>query len=144
MTAKERYDAIVIGAGQAGTPLSTALAQAEWKTALIEREHVGGTCVNEGCAPTKTMVASARVAYLVQRAADYGVRTGPVSVDMTKVRQRKRDIVESLSRGSQRRIERTEGLDLLMGEASFTGPKSVEVRMNSGETRLLTADEGCA
>jgi pyruvate/2-oxoglutarate dehydrogenase complex dihydrolipoamide dehydrogenase (E3) component len=141
MTAKERYDAIVIGAGQAGTPLSTALAQAEWKTALIEREHVGGTCVNEGCAPTKTMVASARVAYLARRASDYGIRTGPVSVDMTKVRQRKRDIVESFRSGSQRRIERTEGLDLLMGEASFTGPKSVEVRMNSGETRLLTADE---
>ena len=63
---------------------------------------------------------------------------------MAKVRQRKRAIVESFRSGSQRRIERTEGLDLLMGEASFTGPKSVEVRMNSGETRLLTADEGCA
>lgn len=141
MTTKERYDAIVIGAGQAGTPLSTTLARAGWKTALIEREHVGGTCVNEGCTPTKTMIASARVAYLARRASDYGVRTGPVSVDMTKVRQRKRDIVESFRSGSQRRIERTEGLDLLMGEASFTGPKSVEVRMNSGETRLLTADK---
>ena len=75
---------------------------------------------------------------------DYGVHTGPVTVDMAKVRQRKRAIVESFRSGSQRRIERTEGLDLLMGEASFTGPKSVEVRMNSGETRLLTADEGCA
>jgi len=148
MTTKERYDAIVIGAGQAGTPLSRTLAQAGWKTALIEREHVGGTCVNEGCAPTKTMVASARVAYLARRAADYGVHTGPVSVDMVKVRQRKRAIVDSFRNGSQRRIEKTEGLDLLMGEASFTGPKSVEVhvlstvegRMNSGETRLLTAD----
>ncbi len=141
MTTKERYDAIVIGAGQAGTPLSRTLAQAGWKTALIEREHVGGTCVNEGCAPTKTMVASARVAYLSRRAADYGVHTGPVSVDMAKVRQRKRAIVDSFRNGSQRRIENTEGLDLLMGEASFIGPKSVEVRMNSGETRLLTADK---
>jgi hypothetical protein len=143
MTAKERYDAIVIGAGQAGTPLSTTLAQAEWKTALIEREHVGGTCVNEGCAPTKTMVASARVAYLVQRTADYGVHTGPVTVDMAKVRQHKRAIVESFRSGSQRRIERTEGLDLLMGEArllwSQVGERSA--RINSGETRLLTADE---
>ena len=69
------YDAIVIGAGQWGGPLSSALARAGLKTALIEREHVGGTCINEGCTPTKTMVASARVAYLARRAADYGVRT---------------------------------------------------------------------
>ena len=94
MTQTRYYDAIVIGAGQAGGPLSTELARAGWKTALIEREHVGGTCINEGCTPTKTMVASARVAYLARRGADYGVQTGPVTVDMTKVRQRKRDIVE--------------------------------------------------
>src|SRR2546427_1906549 len=111
------YDAIVIGSGQAGGPLSTALAQAGRKTALIEREHVGGTCINEGCTPTKTMVASARVAYLVKRAADYGVHTGPVSVDMSVVRKRKRDIVDSFRNGSQRRIESAEGVDLLMGEA---------------------------
>jgi len=140
MTTEERYDAIVIGAGQAGGPLSTTLAQAGWKTALVEREHVGGTCVNEGCAPTKTMIASARAAYMARRAADYGVHTGPVTVDMVRVRQRKRDIVKSFRGGSQRRIENTPGLDLLMGEASFFGPKSVEVHMNSGETRLLTAD----
>ena len=66
---QERYDAIVLGAGQAGGPLSTALARAGYKTALVEREHVGGTCDNEGCSPTKTMVASARVAYLVRRSA---------------------------------------------------------------------------
>jgi pyruvate/2-oxoglutarate dehydrogenase complex dihydrolipoamide dehydrogenase (E3) component len=120
MTAKERYDAVVIGAGQAGVPLSTTLARAGWKTVLIEREHVGGTCINEGCTPTKTMVASARMAYLARRAADYGVHTGPVTVDMAKIRHRKRVIVESFRSGSRRRIENTEGLDLLMGEASFT------------------------
>jgi pyruvate/2-oxoglutarate dehydrogenase complex dihydrolipoamide dehydrogenase (E3) component len=133
------YEAIVIGAGQAGVPLSTALARAGWKTALIERVHVGGTCINEGCTPTKTMVASARVAYLARRGADYGVQTGPVSVDMSKVRQRKRDIVESFRTSGQRRIEKTEGVDLLMGETSFTGPKTLEVRLNNGETRQLTA-----
>jgi pyruvate/2-oxoglutarate dehydrogenase complex dihydrolipoamide dehydrogenase (E3) component len=95
MSAKERYDAVVIGAGQAAVPLSTTLVRVGWKTALIEREHVGGTCINEGCTPTKTMVASARVAYLARRAADYGVHTGPVSVDMAKVRQRKRGIVDA-------------------------------------------------
>src|SRR5215469_1131603 len=139
MTQTRHYDAIVIGAGQAGGPLSTALARAGWKTAIIEREHVGGTCINEGCTPTKTMVASGRVAYLARRGADYGVQTGPVTIDMTKVRQRKRDIVESFRTGSQRRIEKTDGVDLLMGEASFTGPKVLQVRLNNGETRQLTA-----
>ena len=133
------YDAIVIGSGQAGGPLSTALARAGWKVAIIEREHVGGTCINEGCTPTKTMVASARVAYLARRAADYGVHTGPISVDMTVVRKRKRDMVESFRSGSQRRIESTPGVDLLMGESYFVEPKVVEVRLNTGETRRLSA-----
>src|SRR5205085_11502604 len=124
MTQTTQYDAIVIGAGQSGGPLSTALARAGRKTALIERVHVGGTCVNEGCTPTKTMVASARVAYLTRRGADYGVHAGPVTIDMTKVRQRKRDIVESFRRGSERAVTNTEGVDLLMGEARFTGPKT--------------------
>ncbi len=135
----QQYDAIIIGAGQAGVPLSTAMAKAGWKTAIIERVHVGGTCINEGCTPTKTMVASARVAYLARRAADYGVNTGPVSVDMPVVRKRKRDIVDSFRNGNQRRIERTEGVDLLMGETRFIEPKVVEVRLNNGEIRTLTA-----
>ncbi len=140
MSTTTHYDAIVIGAGQSGGPLSTALAQAGWKTAIIERIHVGGTCINEGCTPTKTMVASARVAYLARRGTDYGVHTGPVTVDMVKVRQRKRDIVDSFRNGSQQRIESTEGVDLLMGEAHFTGPKELEVRLINGETRQLTAN----
>src|ERR1700716_1096422 len=104
MPEKTHYDAIVIGAGQSGGPLSSALARAGKRTALIEREHIGGTCINEGCTPTKTMVASARVAYLARRAADYGVRVGSVSVDMARVRQRKRDIVESFRSGSEKHI----------------------------------------
>src|SRR6202165_5677261 len=94
MTSTTQYDAIVIGAGQAGGPLSTALANAGWKTAIIERVHVGGTCINEGCTPTKTMYASARVAYLARRAADYGVETGPVRVDQAKVYARKQKLVD--------------------------------------------------
>jgi pyruvate/2-oxoglutarate dehydrogenase complex dihydrolipoamide dehydrogenase (E3) component len=140
-TSKDNYDAIVIGAGQGGVPLSTTLARAGWKTALIEREHVGGTCVNVGCTPTKTMVASARVAYLTRRAADYGVHTGSISVDMKKVQQRKRDIVDMFRSGSQNGIKKSDGLDLFMGEASFTGPKSLEVRLNNGATQHLSADK---
>src|SRR6266851_476388 len=127
MTPTTHFDAIVIGAGQAGGPLSTTLARAGLKTALIEREHVGGTCFNEDCTPTKTMVASARVAYLAKRGADYGVNTGPITIDMVRVRQRKRDIVESFRSGSERRITSTSGLDLLRDEARFVGPKTLQV-----------------
>ena len=82
MASPQQYDAIVVGSGQAGTPLCTALADAGLRTALVEREHVGGTCINEGCTPTKTMVASGRVAYLARRGADYGVHTGDISIYM--------------------------------------------------------------
>ncbi|MCK5412699.1 MAG: FAD-dependent oxidoreductase, partial [Gemmatimonadetes bacterium] len=119
MSSRDRYDAIVIGTGQGGKPLAQAFARAGRPVAIIEREHVGGSCVNVGCTPTKTMVASARVAYLARRAAEFGVRTGPVSVDQTVVRKRKRDIVESFSGGNRRGLESTDGLDLVMGEASF-------------------------
>src|SRR5215469_18569186 len=133
------YDAIVIGSSRGGRLLPIAFAKAGRKVALIERDHVGGTCINVGCTPTKTMVASARVAYLARRGADYGVHTDPVTIDMVKVRQRKRDIVNSFRRGNERRIEHAAGLDLLMGEASFTGPKTMEVLLNNGETRQLSA-----
>jgi len=136
----ERYDAIVIGAGQAGTPLAGALAGAGRRTALVERTHVGGTCVNEGCTPTKTMVASARVAYLARRAADFGVRTGPVSVDLARIRQRKRDIVASFRGGSERRLASTPRLDLLPGEARFVDARTVEVGVN-GTARRLVAEQ---
>jgi pyruvate/2-oxoglutarate dehydrogenase complex dihydrolipoamide dehydrogenase (E3) component len=139
MTNPQQYDAIIIGSGQAGTPLSTALAAAGMRTALIEREHVGGTCVNEGCTPTKTMVASGRVAYLARRAADYGVLTGTVNIDLRKVRQRKRDIVDSFRNGSQAKIEKTAKLDLIFGDARFTGPRTIEIRSKDGAQSSLAA-----
>ena len=138
--AAQHYDAIVIGAGQGGVPLARTLAGAGRKTALVEREHVGGTCVNEGCTPTKTMVASAKAAYFDRRSADYGIRNGPVTVDMVRVRQRKRDIVESFKSGNERRIEDTENLDLVRGEARFTGAEALEVRLNGGGTLELMAE----
>jgi pyruvate/2-oxoglutarate dehydrogenase complex dihydrolipoamide dehydrogenase (E3) component len=134
------YDAIVIGSGQGGTPLSMALAKAGMRTALIERKHIGGTCINEGCTPTKTMVASGRVAYLARRAADYGVHTGPISIDLERVRQRKRDIVASFRGGSETRIGKTQNLELIMGEAAFSGAKTIAVRTKDGAQRALSAD----
>jgi pyruvate/2-oxoglutarate dehydrogenase complex dihydrolipoamide dehydrogenase (E3) component len=140
MTVSDHYQAIVIGSGQGGNPLCGVLAQAGQRTALIERSHTGGTCINEGCTPTKTMLASGRVAYLARRGKDYGVETGDIRIDMQRVRQRKRDIVDSFRNGSQKRLEKTTNLDLIFGEASFTGPKNVSVRMKDGAQRTLTAD----
>ncbi len=135
----ERFDAIVIGTGQGGGPLAGQLAKEGWTVAVVEREHVGGSCVNVGCTPTKTMVASARVAYLSRRAADYGVRTGFITVDQTVVRTRKRDIVASWSAGSRKGLERWDKIELMMGEGRFTGPNTVAVSLNDGGTRELTA-----
>jgi pyruvate/2-oxoglutarate dehydrogenase complex dihydrolipoamide dehydrogenase (E3) component len=139
MPEAKEYDAIVIGSGQGGTPLAKALAKAGWRTAIIEREYIGGTCVNFGCTPTKTMYNSARVAYLARRSAEYGVHAGPVTVNMSEVRARKQGVVDSFRDGGLRAIEKTTGLDLLKGEASFTGPHSIEVRMNDGSKQVLTA-----
>ncbi len=139
MPEAKEYDAIVIGSGQGGTPLAKALAKAGWRTAIIEREYIGGTCINVGCTPTKTMFNSARVAYLARRSAEYGVHTGPVTVSMSEVRARKQGVVDSFRDGGLRGIEKTAGLDLLRGEAAFTGPNSIEVRMNDGSKRLLMA-----
>ncbi len=141
MNVPDEYQAIVIGSGQGGNPLCAALAGAGLRTALIERQHIGGTCINEGCTPTKTIVASARVAYLARRGADYGVHAENIRIEMARVRQRKRDIVNSFRNGSQSRLEKTANLDLIFGEARFTGKKSLAVRLNDGGERELTGDK---
>jgi pyruvate/2-oxoglutarate dehydrogenase complex dihydrolipoamide dehydrogenase (E3) component len=135
------YDAIVIGSGQGGNPLVSALAAKGRKTALIERKHIGGTCINEGCTPTKTMVASARVAYLARRASDYGVKVSSPEMSMEKVRQRKRDIVDLFRGGTQKRLEATENLDIVWGEASFVDAKKIRVALRDGGTTDLTAPQ---
>jgi pyruvate/2-oxoglutarate dehydrogenase complex dihydrolipoamide dehydrogenase (E3) component len=129
------HDAVIIGTGQSGKPLAIALARAGWKVAVIEREHIGGTCINVGCTPTKTMVASGRVAYLARRGPDYGVSTGPVEVDMRRVFGRKRGVVESFRNGGQKNLERTANLELIFGEARFAGGMRVAVNLRQGGTR---------
>ncbi|MFY9553704.1 MAG: mercuric reductase [Blastocatellia bacterium] len=141
MPEQKKYDAIVIGSGQGGKPLAIALAKAGWTTALIERGPIGGTCVNVGCTPTKTMFNSARVAYLARRSADYGVHAGTIAVKMSEVRARKDAVVASFRDGGLKAIEKTKGLDLFTGEAGFTGPHSLEVRMNDGGKQLLAANK---
>jgi len=139
MAESTHYDVLIIGSGQAGGPLATAFTAAGQRVALVEREHIGGTCINVGCSPTKTMIASGRVAYLARRAADYGIRVSPPAIDMKKVRDRKRTIVERFRRGSQAAIEKG-GVEIVFGEARFSGPRSVDVLLNGGGERSITAD----
>src|SRR6266481_544033 len=135
-----RYDAIILGSGQAGNPLASALSAKGKRTAMIERAAVGGTCVNYGCTPTKTLVASAEVAYMARRALEYGIKVGNVSVDMPAVRERKRGMVKKWRDGSEKRLREADLVELIYGEGSFVGPKQVRVRLNDGTERTLTAD----
>ncbi len=121
------FDAIVVGAGQAGPSLAVRLAQAGYKTAIIERGHLGGTCVNTGCTPTKTLVASARVAYLARRAADFGVQAGPIGVDMKAVKARKDAVVGQSRQGLARWLGETIGLTVIRGHARFVAERTLEV-----------------
>ena len=122
------HDAIVIGSGQAGPFLAVRLAQSGLKVALIEREHYGGTCVNDGCIPTKTLVASARTAHVASRAAEYGVMlSGPVSVDMKAVMARKDRIVQQSVSNLTQWLQGTAGLDLVWGHARFISPDDIDV-----------------
>lgn len=134
----EHYDAIVIGTSQGGRFLPVELAKAGQKVALVERDQLGGVCVNTGCTPTKTLIASARLAHQSRRGAEYGVRTGPVSVDLVAVRERKRAMVAGAQQNYASRLAQ-DGLELIEGEARFTGPKTVEVAMTHGGTRHISA-----
>jgi pyruvate/2-oxoglutarate dehydrogenase complex dihydrolipoamide dehydrogenase (E3) component len=136
----ESFDAIIIGSGQGGNPLADALVQAGKKTAMIERKDAGGTCINTGCTPTKTMVASARVAYLARRGADYGVDLGPVTIDMGRVRERKRAIVSSARQSREKKLEKAH-VELIRGEASFIGPLKISVALLGGGERQLVAKQ---
>src|SRR5215467_10369446 len=138
VTDESNYDAIVIGTSQGGRFLPVELAKAGQKVALVERDQLGGVCVNRGCTPTKTMVASARLAYQARRSAEYGVRLGPVSVDLAAVRQRKRDMVAGARQNYASHLAQ-DGLDLIEGEAHFTGPKTVEIALKDGSTREISA-----
>lgn len=138
----EQVDVIVIGAGQAGPSLAVRMAKAGKRVVLIERERLGGTCVNNGCIPTKTLVASARVAHLARRAADFGVSTGEIRVDMAAVKARKDAVVQQSRDGLQAWIGATAGLDLILGEARFAGPRRVEVGARSFEAPLVVINTG--
>jgi pyruvate/2-oxoglutarate dehydrogenase complex dihydrolipoamide dehydrogenase (E3) component len=131
----EKFDAIIVGAGQAGPPLAGRLTEAGHTVAVIERKLVGGTCVNSGCIPTKTLVASAYAARVARRGAEYGIGTGDISVDMTAVKARKDKIVVGDREGVESWIEGMEGATLIRGHARFVDPHTVRV-----DDRVLEAD----
>src|SRR3989441_2612589 len=116
-----KYDAIVIGSGQAGNPLSQKLADHGWTVALIEKEHLGGTCINTGCTPTKTMIASAQVAHYARNAPRWGVRAKDVSVELPAIVARKDKVVQSFRSGQQHKVDQRPNLRLYRGQARFTG-----------------------
>ncbi|CAN7152585.1 FAD-containing oxidoreductase [Variovorax sp. LjRoot290] len=132
----ERYDSIVIGTGQSGPSLAVRLAQAGRKTAIVERKLFGGTCVNTGCIPTKTLIASARVAYLARRAADFGVMVEGLRVDMARVKARKDAVVRASNQGVEQWLKGTPNLTVYQGHARFEGPRTVRVgdaQLEAGE-----------
>ena len=138
---QKKYDAIVIGSGQAGTPLSKKLAASGLKTALIEKRWVGGTCVNDGCSPTKTMIASAKLAWSVANSEKLGLHIGGYTVDFHEIIARKNEVVLSMRNGSEKGIKKTENLDLVYGTAVFTGPKEITVTLNDGGEEVFSADK---
>src|SRR6266853_1045018 len=145
--ADEHYDAIVIGTSQGGRFLPVELAKAGQKVALVERDQLGGVCVNTGCTPTKTMVASARLVYQARRGAEYGVRIGPVSVDLAAVRERKRAMVAGARQDYASRLAQ-DGLDLIEDEdvsdevAAIVRDDGITVLTSSTPVRVEPADGG--
>ena len=127
-----RFDAIIVGTGQAGPPLAGRLTKAAWRCAIVERQRFGGTCVNYGCTPTKALVASARAAHMARRAADYGVETGgPVQVDMARVKARKDAIAGRSNEGITEFVKEMENAVVFEDHAVFEGDKRLRV---GGET----------
>ena len=132
----EKFDAIVVGAGQAGPPLAGRLTAAGQTVAVIERKLIGGTCVNSGCIPTKTLVASAHAAHLARRGAEYGVGTGDITVDMAKVKARKDKVMLDDRNGVESWLDGMDGCTLIRGHARFESPHTIRV-----DGQVLEADK---
>src|SRR5262245_44922751 len=122
------FDAIIIGTGQAGPSLAARLAGAGWKVAVVEKDKFGGTCVNNGCTPTKAMVASAYAAHVARRAADYGVVLAAApGIDMKRIKARKDDIVRNSSEGVEKWLDGMKGVSVYRGHARFVGRAEIQV-----------------
>ncbi len=137
---QQKYDAIVIGTGQGGVPLAFELAGRGQKVAVLEERHVGGSCVNYGCTPTKTMLASARVAHLAKRGGDFGVQIPSVDIDLRRIRDRKRAVVKQWQRGGEKGLKDADNIDLIFAHGEFTAPHELSCEKQDGTRLELTAD----
>ena len=140
MAQAEHLDALVLGSGPGGNLMAWHLARSGQRVAVVERRYVGGSCPNIACMPSKNEVYGARIAYLVRHAAQFGTITGPVTIDMAKVLQRKRDMVER-EIASHLAEFKSSGAELVIGSGNFVAPKTLEVRLNDGGVRRLTGDK---
>ena len=136
----EQFDALVLGSGTGGKLLAWHFARSGYKTAVVERRWIGGSCPNIACMPSKNEISSAKVAHVARQGGDYGTVTGSVTVDMTTVRRRKREMVERQV-AKHLQIYRMSGAELIMGTGRFVAPKTLEVKLNDGGTRVLSADK---
>jgi pyruvate/2-oxoglutarate dehydrogenase complex dihydrolipoamide dehydrogenase (E3) component len=132
----EQYDILILGSGGGGKLTAWHMAGSGRRTAVVERKWIGGSCPNVACLPSKNEIRSAEVAHLARNAAQFGTLTGPVKVDMAKVRQRKRDMVQTLVDAHLRNYK-TSGAELIMGSGRFVAPKTLEVSLNDGGARTL-------
>src|SRR5215468_5036802 len=139
MPQPERFDILVLGSGKSGKLLAWHMAQSGRRTAVVERQWIGGSCPNVACLPSKNEIWSARVAHLARQGARFGVLTGDVTTDMRAVRQRKRDMVNR-EIAAHLQNYKTTGAELIMGTGRFVAPKMLEVELNDGGTRLLSGD----
>src|SRR6266853_4114153 len=139
MSEIEHYEILVIGSGEAGKHLTWNLAQAGHRTAVVERKYIGGSCPNIACLPSKNVIRSAKANWFARHGVEYGIRTGPVSADMKGVFNRKRRMVESEVQFHLDRFKAT-GTELIRGEGHFIAPKAVQVHLNDGGRRTVTAD----
>lgn len=138
----QRYDAVVIGSGQGGNPLAQKLAEQGEHVALIESDHLGGTCINTGCTPTKAMIASAQIAHYARNAARWGVRADNIRVDLPAILRRKSEIVESFRSGWQKKFDGNGGVKLYRARARFTGPRQLQVGDDTIEGERIFIDSG--
>ncbi len=137
----KKYDAIIIGSGQAGVPLAKKIANQGFRTAIIESKLIGGTCINYGCTPTKAMVASARIAHLANTAEEVGINVKEVSVDFKAVIKRKNQIVKKARNGSEDNLLNTKHLDVIYGEASFLNNKEIKIVLADKKEKIITGDK---
>src|SRR5690606_16457737 len=137
----KKYDAVIIGAGQAGMPLARKISKKGLKVALIEQDKIGGTCINDGCSPTKTMVASAKAAHLVSRAGEFGIEVPAFSVSQKAIKNRKNGIVDLFRRGAESRLKKAKNISIIKGRGKLLSDNVVEIKTSKDQTLKIQGDK---